>query len=205
MKPLYAFYDRSYSYARAIITVVAGLVLVIWPEIAIKTIITVIGSLLIAVGLASIILSNFGKYKSEKVSLMALNGVVDIAFGLVLIIFPSFFAGLIWFLFGLLLLLFGAGGIISLIQSRKYLSHSAALYISPILTAIAGLIVFFNPFSTMKWLFIFFGLMLLLYGLNEFISALIIRIRIKKAIKEEQTSRVNNPEIVKDVEFEEVK
>lgn len=205
MKPLYVFYDRSYSYARSIIAVIAGLILVIWPDVAIKTIVTVIGSLLIAVGVISVILSNLGKYKEEKPSLMALNGVVDIAFGLVLVIFPAFFASLIWFLFGLVLLLFGAGGIISLVQSQKYLRHSAALYISPVLTTIAGIVVFFNPFSTMEWLFIFFGIMLLLYGLNELIAAIIIRMRIKKELKDEQSSPLNNSDIAKDVDFEEVK
>lgn len=205
MKPLYVFYDRSYSYARSIIAVIAGLILVIWPDVAIKTIVTVIGSLLIAVGVISVILSNLGKYKEEKPSLMALNGVVDIAFGLVLVIFPAFFASLIWFLFGLVLLLFGAGGIISLVQSQKYLRHSAALYISPVLTTIAGIVVFFNPFSTMEWLFIFFGIMLLLYGLNELIAAIIIRMRIKKELKDEQSSPLNNSDIARDVDFEEVK
>lgn len=205
MKPLYVFYDRSYSYSRSIIAVIAGLILVIWPDVAIKTIVTVIGSLLIAVGVISVILSNLGKYKEEKPSLMALNGVVDIAFGLVLVIFPAFFASLIWFLFGLVLLLFGAGGIISLVQSQKYLRHSAALYISPVLTTIAGIIVFFNPFSTMEWLFIFFGIMLLLYGLNELIAAIIIRMRIKKELKDEQSSPLNNSDIAKDVDYEEVK
>lgn len=205
MKPLYVFYDRSYSYARSIIAVIAGLILVIWPDVAIKTIVTVIGSLLIAVGVISVILSNLGKYKEEKPSLMALNGVVDIAFGLVLVIFPAFFASLIWFLFGLVLLLFGAGGIISLVQSQKYLRHSAALYISPVLTTIAGIVVFFNPFSTMEWLFIFFGIMLLLYGLNELIAAIIIRMRIKKELKDEQSSPLNNSDIARDVDFEEIK
>lgn len=180
MNPFYAFYDRSYGYTRAIITFVLGIVLIIWPDVAVKTIIIILGALIMAAGIASLVISYKGKWKQEKVPLVTLNGLVDIIFGLVLILFPTFFAGIIMFLFGLLLLFFGISAIISLLHTRKSTKFSMSFYIGPIITTICGVIVFFNPFSTVNWLFIFFGISLLIYSLSEFVSTGAIRRALKK-------------------------
>ena len=91
MKTANVFFDRSYGYARAIIALAGGLILVIWPEAVKNSIMIILGALILAVGLVSLIMSYTGKWKKEKVPLLLLNSIVDIAFGLVLIIFPDFF------------------------------------------------------------------------------------------------------------------
>ena len=107
MKTANVFFDRSYGYARAIIALAGGLILVIWPEAVKNSIMIILGALILAVGLVSLIMSYTGKWKKEKVPLLLLNSIVDIAFGLVLIIFPDFFMSVIFFVFGLILLIFG--------------------------------------------------------------------------------------------------
>lgn len=198
MKLFFAFYDRSYGYVRAIIALVAGIVLIAWPDTAVKTIIVILGAFLMAVGIVSVVLSNIGKWKTEKTPLLTMNGLVDIVFGLVLVLFPTFFASIIMFLFGLLLLLFGLGELISLFQSRKVTDIPVTFFIAPIITTACGLIIFFNPFSTMEWLFIFFGIVLIFYSITQFVSTYSVRSKIH-AIKKEEAK------IIQDVPFEEVK
>lgn len=207
MNPLYAFYDRSYGYARAIITLAAGLLLVCWPAAVAKTIVIVLGSLIAAAGIVSLIMSMAGKWKEEKTSLLTMNAIVDIVIGLVVIIFNTFFASIIMYLFGILLLIFGLSEVVNLLQTNKKTKVSWSLFVGPIITTLCGIIIFFNPFKTLEWLFIFFGISLLIYSLSEFISTFKVR-RLLKAIQKEEEARVAVSEMAKEaqeVPFEEVK
>ncbi len=174
------FFDRSYGYARAIVTLILGLVLVIWPEQVQKYIMTILGALILAIGVVSIILSYTGKWKNEKVPLLMLNAIVDIAFGLVLIIFPSFFINFIMFVFGLLLLIFSLSDIISLVRTSKTMPLPRTLFIGPVIILILGIVMFFFPSKTGDWLFILFGAGLIIYAVTEFISTYTIRKKIRQ-------------------------
>lgn len=207
MNPFYVFFDRSYGYSRAIITLAAGLLLVCWPAAVAKTIVIVLGSLIAAVGIVSLIMSFAGKWKEEKTSLLTMNAIVDIVLGLVVIIFNGFFASIIMYLFGIVLLIFGLSEIVSLLQTRKKTKISWGLFVGPVITTLCGLVVFFNPFDTLKWLFIFFGISLLVYSLSEFISTYRVRKALKIMQKEEEVKAAAE-EAAKDaqeVPFEEVK
>lgn len=179
MKPTNVFFDRSYGYARAIIALVGGLILVIWPETVKNSIMIILGSLILAVGIVSIVLSYTGKWRKEKVPLLLLNSIVDIAFGLVLIIFPKFFTGLIMFVFGLILLIFGLGEIINLFRTAKAVRVPWPLYIGPAVTFILGVAMFFFPDKSGNALFVIFGATLLLYSISEFASTYTIRKEMK--------------------------
>lgn len=175
MKSANVFFDRSYGYARAIIALVGGLILVIWPAAVKNSIMIILGALILAVGLVSLIMSYTGKWKKEKVPLLLLNSIVDIAFGLVLIIFPKFFTGLIMFVFGLVLLVFGLGEIINLFRTAKAVHVPWPLYIGPAVTLILGIVMFFFPEQSGNTLFVLFGATLLLYSVSEFASTYTIR------------------------------
>lgn len=175
MKSANVFFDRSYGYARAIIALVGGLILVIWPAAVKNSIMIILGALILAVGLVSLIMSYTGKWKKEKVPLLLLNSIVDIAFGLVLIIFPKFFTGLIMFVFGLVLLVFGLGEIINLFRTAKAVRVPWPLYIGPAVTLILGIVMFFFPEQSGNTLFVLFGATLLLYSVSEFASTYTIR------------------------------
>ena len=179
MKPTNVFFDRSYGYARAIIALVGGLILVIWPGTVKNSIMIILGSLILAVGIVSIVLSYTGKWRKEKVPLLLLNSIVDIAFGLVLIIFPKFFTGLIMFVFGLILLIFGLGEIVNLFRTAKAVRVPWPLYIGPAVTLILGVAMFFFPDKSGNALFVIFGATLLLYSISEFASTYTIRKEMK--------------------------
>ena len=173
------FFDRSYGYARAIVALIGGLILVIWPEQVKKYIMTILGALILVIGVVSIILSYTGKWKNEKVPLLMLNAIVDIAFGLVLMIFPTFFLDFVMFVFGLILLIFSLSDIVSLIRTAKAMPIPKTLFIGPSVVLILGIVMFFFPNKTGDWLFILFGTGMLVYSITEFISTFTIRKNIK--------------------------
>ena len=165
------FFDRSYGYARAIVALIGGLVLVIWPEQVKNYCMYILGALILLIGIVNIILYYTGKWKKEKISLLMLNSIVDIAFGLVLLIFPSFFINFIMFVFGLVLLIFGLGDIVNLVRASRAIQIPWTVFLGPAFTVIIGVIMFFFPNQAGNWLFILFGAGLLLYSLSEFATS----------------------------------
>lgn len=193
MKSANVFFDRSYGYARAIVALVGGLVMVVWPEAVKNSIMIILGALILAVGVVTLIMSYTGKWRKEKVPLLLLNSIVDIAFGLVLIIFPKFFTDLIMFVFGLILLVFGLGEIINLFRTARVVRVPWPLFIGPAITLILGVVMFFFPGESGNLLFVLFGSTLLLYAVSEFASTYTIRREMKNVNQEnnkESTERI---------------
>ena len=165
----------------SIIAFVAGLILIIWPEIMKEYIVLIIGGLILSVGVASLIYYFIEKEKGNVSNILLLNAAVDSLFGLILLIFPKFFAGLVMFLFGIVLLLFGISRLVKLIQASKVLDLHWGLYLVPSLTTLAGVLLFFYPNRTGNLLFIIFGIILLAYSISDFVSMYIINKKTKEA------------------------
>ena len=165
----------------SIIAFVAGLILIIWPEIIKEYIVLIIGGLILSVGVASLIYYFIEKEKGNVSNILLLNAAVDSLFGLILLIFPKFFVGLVMFLFGIVLLLFGISRLVKLIQASKVLDLHWGLYLVPSLTTLAGVLLFFYPNRTGNLLFIIFGIILLAYSISDFVSMYIINKKTKEA------------------------
>ena len=79
----------------SIITFIIGLVLIIWPSLVKEYIVLIIGALILSVGIASLIYYLMEKKKGNINNILMINTVVDCLFGIVLLVFPNFFAGLV--------------------------------------------------------------------------------------------------------------
>ena len=138
--------------------------------------------------------------EGQNRSLLSLNGIASLVFGLILVIFPTFFAGIIMFLFGAILLIVGVSEVANLISVRRETKAPASLFLGPVITTACGIVIFFNPFSTIEWLFIFFGISLLVYALTEFLSTK----KIRKIYKDFTASKEKESDLIEDVKYEEV-
>lgn len=199
MKSFLMFFDRSYGYSRAVLAAILGIVLIIWPGTAVRTIIIVIGAVLMLLGAVSLIFSKKPE-EGQNRSLLSLNGMASLIFGLILVIFPTFFAGIIMFLFGAILLIVGVSEVANLISVRRETKAPASLFLGPVITTACGIVIFFNPFSTIEWLFIFFGISLLIYALTEFLSTK----KIRKIYRDFTASKEKESDLIEDVKYEEV-
>lgn len=199
MKASTLFFGRSYGYPRAILALIMGIVLIIWPDTAVRTIVIVIGTVIMLLGALSMIFSKEPNDGQSR-SLLSINGIVSLIFGLVLILFPTFFVGIIMFLFGAILLIVGVSGIAGLISAKRTAQVPWSLFIGPLVTTGCGVVMFFNPFSTIEWVFIFFGISLLLYAISELFST----VKIGK-IYRDMAAKGESEKLIEDVEYEEVK
>lgn len=156
----------------SILSILIGLVLVIWPEFVLKSIIMIIGIFCFAVGIFALgaYFINGRHRGNEKDPTVIVTGVVSILFGILLLIMPKIFAGIIMYLLGALLILAGIQQIVALVIGSKNRSVSFMFYILPVLIIIAGIVVILNPFTIQYAVIILLGAAEILYGIVGLIN-----------------------------------
>ena len=137
----------SYSFLRAICALVIGLVLVMFPDQAGDYFVITIGVIFLVPSLVSII--GYFAQSTEMRSRFPVEGVGSLLFGLWLIIMPGFFADLLTFVLGFILVMGG---------------------VQPVLILLAGLVALFNPTGVRSTAFIIIGISSLVYAASELLN-----------------------------------
>lgn len=161
----------NYSLIRILFALAIGLVLVIWPDAAAAYIVITVGVAFLIPGVISLF-SYFGHKKSEDVAppRFPIEGVGSLLFGLWLIIMPDFFADVLMFLLGFILIMGGVQQIASLAAARRWMPVPGAFYLIPSLILLAGIVALFNPTGARNTAFIIIGISSLVYSLSELIN-----------------------------------
>lgn len=158
----------SYSFLRAICALVIGLILVMFPDQAGDYFVITIGIIFLVPSLISII--GYFAQSPEVRSRFPIEGVGSLLFGLWLIIMPGFFADLLTFVLGFILVMGGVQQIASLSAARRWMQVPGGFYVVPVLILIAGLIALFNPTGVRSTAFIIIGISSLIYAVSELIN-----------------------------------
>lgn len=161
----------NYSLIRILFAIVIGLVLVIWPNTAASYIVITLGVAFLIPGIISLF-GYFGHKKTEDSAppRFPIEGIGSLLFGLWLIIMPEFFADVLMFLLGFILIMGGVQQIASLSMARHWMHVPGAFYLIPSLILIAGIIALFNPTGVRNTAFIIIGISSLVYSLSELIN-----------------------------------
>lgn len=158
----------SYSFLRAVCALVIGLVLVMFPDQAGDYFVITIGVIFLVPSLISII--GYYAQNSEMRRRFPIEGVGSMLFGLWLIIMPGFFADLLTFVLGFILVMGGVQQIASLSAARRWMQVPTGFYVVPALILIAGLIALFNPTGVRSTAFIIIGVSSIIYAVFELIN-----------------------------------
>ncbi len=181
-----------------VLTILLGLVLIVFPENAINFICMAIGIILLIAGIVTVI-SYFRTKKimgeSRFISIAPLIvGFLEGTIGISILINSAYFISFLTFIFAMILLLHGINDIVKGIHMKK-LGYQK--WLTPIIFGLIGiifaLIVFFNPFFTASALTVLIGIALIIDGLTEVIVAFMF----SSSIKENER---NNPKVI-DVEY----
>ena len=143
----------NYSLIRILFALVIGLVLVLWPNTAASYIVITIGVAFLIPGVISLF-SFFGRKRSEHepAPRFPIEGIGSLLFGLWLIVMPEFFADVLMFLLGFILIMGGVQQIASLSMARRWTPVPGIFYLVPSLILIAGVIALFNPTGVIRTL-----------------------------------------------------
>lgn len=158
----------SYSFLRAICALVIGLVLVMFPDQAGDYFVITIGVIFLVPSFVSII--GYFAQSTEMRSRFPIEGVGSLLFGLWLIIMPGFFADLLTFVLGFILVMGGVQQIASLSAARRWMPVPGGFYVVPVLILLAGLVALFNPTGVRSTAFIIIGISSLVYAASELLN-----------------------------------
>ncbi|MGL5684065.1 MAG: HdeD family acid-resistance protein [Marinifilaceae bacterium] len=223
MRIVYSSGNRKSSIYRSILSIILGIVLIIWPNETADYMIIFIGAVIFIIGLISFSISirMRDKIKREMAktgdstnwrnspyanSLASVNGIGTMILGLILIIFAPVFVKIVMFLLGIILIIAALGQFVML-GAAKQLGHVAPVnYLFPVLIMLSGVVIIINPFKTVEGLFILFGATLIFYGITDSIN----QIRMHRFQKHNaEPGNINNKEHngkddIEDADYEEI-
>lgn len=205
MKIIYSKTTYRNAVYRALISILIGIVLIIWPHVALKTIVIVIGALFLLTGMMAFIISYRQQQAAQRSDgLLSLNGIGSIILGILLVSIPLFFTTVLMIILGCILILAATAQLATLAAARQFGPIAAIHYFYPIIILLAGLIVIFKPWGSAEYVVIILGATAIFYGLTDLISQYRINKLRKKAHATEQQNKMGGDSI-EDTDYEEVK
>ena len=162
-------------FLRGIITIIFGVILILWPEETSHYLVIAIGLFFILPGLVSL----FYYLKKEKTQRpgFPVEAVGSIALGILLLLFPAFFISILMYLLGFLAIVAGISLIINLYSNRKKGAVSFWYYILPVIILGGGIFILANPEQVVENTFVIFGIVSVLFGTSLLIHWLKFRNR----------------------------
>ena len=170
--------SRILAYSLGAITLVAGLVLLFWPDRTVTVVARLTGILLIVVGLGDLLETFRNHRQGSYWGLMALRGVINVGFGAALLFWPSVTVGVVVWLIGFDLVLTGVLGL--LIRGQMPEEYRSAVLTRSILTIVFGLAIMVWPSATLSVIAFIVAALLILFGIVLLYSGYIL----SKAAKE---------------------
>lgn len=203
MQIVYTSSNYKSTVFRAVLAILLGLVLVVWPGVALRYIIMLIGVIFLVTGLISFIVSSRNRSERPR-SVAPFNGIGSIILGLLLVGMPSVFATVFMYLLGFILVIAAVGQFVTLSAARKFGHVPAVSYLFPVLILIAGIVVLFDPFKSAESVFILFGVTAIFYGITDLLNQYSIKKLRRINEEKEGIVKMNRGQEVEDAEYEEV-
>lgn len=191
---------RNFNYyaLSSICALIIGVLLVVWPDVAVRYLVITIGVLFMLPGLVGIF-SYFATLRQIREAggkpFVPIAGIGSAILGFWLIIMPDFFITILMYLLGVLLVMAGLTQLFNFISVRKFTNVPFIMYVVPVLVLAAGMVVLINPFQVANVPFIILGVSSIVYALTDLVR--LIRFR-RKIQKEENIVDITPIEEIKD-------
>ncbi len=169
----------------SIITIVVGLVLIIWSRQSLNIICSIVGWILCAAGVVAVVLY-FVNYKDRSVItyLTLVMGVFVAVIGLWLAINPQVLETLLPSIFGLIIVISGIMNISESMTVRRQNGSFAASLLLAAITIVLGLVIFFHPQAFNDFIMIFIGICLLYDGVSNLVIMSMISTKAKEVVQD---------------------
>lgn len=192
---------------RALTAIAIGVVMVWSKANALNIAVQIIAAFLVASGVVSFVVG-YRNRENGSLALMGVNAIVDVLLGLMLFLFPGFFAGLLVYLIAFVLIGFGLFQLVALGSANSVFRMGALAFILPVIVLLLGIFLLIRPSFIGEAMGIVAGVALMVYGISELLSSW----KMKKAIDEYEIKFPSeHPETkpeeetpVKDVDYEKV-
>lgn len=209
MKIIYRKTSFRNAVYRALIAVLAGVALILWKDIALKSIIMFIGALFVITGLMASMTSFRKRKETEQDGLLSVSSLGSMLLGVLLICAPLFFATVLMYILGAMFILGAVAQLTTLFSARHFGAVPVISYIFPVLILLAGILIIVNPWDTAMTVVIILGATAIFYGITELISQYSIN-KLRKRYEESHAyskdfHKASQTGGMEDVEYEEIK
>ena len=182
---------------RAVLAILLGLALLIWPADALKYVVMLIGIVFLAIGIIAFIISSRNREEHQR-SFAPLSGIGSVILGLLLVCLPSTFATVFMFLLGFILVVAAVGQFVTLAAARQFGRIAPVSFLFPVLILIVGIVI------SAESVFILFGITAVFYGVTDLLNQYSIRKMRKASEEKEKIVKMGGDSDIEDAEFEEV-
>jgi uncharacterized membrane protein HdeD (DUF308 family) len=169
----------------AIMYVIIGLLLMLFPDSIAKSICYAIAVVIIVIGIIKII-SFLMKDAQEGFARTGLvSGILFIIAGIFVIIRAKVIISIIPFVLGILILFSGISKLQNALQLRNYTrDNNDAMLVAAAVNIILGIILAFNPFRAAKFMLVILGICMVLTGLSDIIGGIYSYKKVKEYVQD---------------------
>ena len=191
----------NYSLVSMLAALVLGLVLLLWPDVAINYLILSIGVVFFVIpSLIAFLSYYFAKEKPGKPVLLLATG--SFLFGLFLLIRPDLFANILMVILGVVLLVDGVEQLSVLFSARKLTDVPVPWFLAlpPVLLLCVGAFSLFSPVQARNTLLVIVGMANIIYAVFEFFIWMRYKRRVEEKIRKAGSIEIVDAEIVDEAE-----
>lgn len=160
----------NFAFWRALAALIIGVLLVMYPNEIGNYFIIIIGIVFLVPSIISLISHFFVNNKEGISRRFPIEAIGSLLFGLWLMITPGFFADLLTYLLGFILIMGGVQQIASLLAARKWSEVSGGFFVMPVLILLAGLFALLNPGGIRSTAFIIIGVAAIVYAMTDLLN-----------------------------------
>ncbi len=174
---------------------ILGVLLFLYSEFVITSISYIVGGVLIAIGVISLLKFINGINKNTKNEMDIVYGIVTIILGIIVIANPKAIASIIPFILGVLMVISSSAKIQYSFDLKK---RNSDLWLSTlivsIITLVCGVLLIFNPFAGADFFLKAIGIILFIYAVLDIISGIRVYKTVKEVINENKKIEDKIPE-----------
>jgi uncharacterized membrane protein HdeD (DUF308 family) len=145
------------------LAIVFGVLALVWPAITVLVLALMFGIYALVNGVGTIIAAMRGDQLFHR-WLVALSGLISIAGGLVVLLWPGITVLALTLLVGVWALVGGVSEIVTAIRPRRVVNHRVFLIVTGVLSAIAGALLVWHPLAGALGIAIVLGCYAIVYG-----------------------------------------
>lgn len=153
---------------QAVLSILLGLLLAVWPQATIVTIVYLFAAYLAITGIVSLISYARRRGKGPGYQGALVTGVLLLVFALIVFVFPEAVAGFFSIILGIVLVVSGVVNAVRSFEFRRFGGGSwIGILIVSLAVAVGGIVIIVNPFDTTVAFVLVLGMLLIAKGVID--------------------------------------
>ena len=156
--------SRITAYSIGALSLIAGIVLLFWPDRTIVVVARLVGILILVIGVGQVIEAVTTHRQGSYWGLLALRGVVNVVAGGLLLFWPSITVTVVIWLLGLELVLVGLIGLFAATRVPKEMGRTP-LVVQAVIGIVLGVVIMVWPSATLSVIAVLAAIVMIVFGL----------------------------------------